>query len=44
MPEYINWAGNFQLNDDIQIKGEVVHGFNRGSKQLGVPTANIKMT
>ena len=22
----------------------MVHGFNRGSKQLGVPTANIKMT
>ncbi len=23
------------------MKGDVIHGFKRGSKELGVPTANI---
>ncbi|KAJ1509466.1 riboflavin kinase [Coelomomyces lativittatus] len=25
----------------IRVKGEVVHGYQRGSKQLGIPTANF---
>ena len=25
----------------LELKGEVVHGFGRGSKELGCPTANI---
>jgi len=28
----------------LLLEGTVVKGFGRGSKQLGVPTANIKMT
>ena len=32
------------LPQPIQLDGEVVAGFGRGSKQLGVPTANVKMT
>jgi len=29
---------------ELDISGKVVKGFGRGSKQLGVPTANIQMT
>eukprot|EP00201_Polytomella_parva_P010840 CAMPEP_0175072126 /NCGR_PEP_ID=MMETSP0052_2-20121109/19702_1 /TAXON_ID=51329 ORGANISM="Polytomella parva, Strain SAG 63-3" /NCGR_SAMPLE_ID=MMETSP0052_2 /ASSEMBLY_ACC=CAM_ASM_000194 /LENGTH=172 /DNA_ID=CAMNT_0016339527 /DNA_START=1 /DNA_END=519 /DNA_ORIENTATION=- len=29
------------LNDVIKIKGPVVKGFGRGSKELGIPTANV---
>ena len=28
----------------ISLEGQVVKGFGRGSRQLGVPTANIEMT
>ena len=27
----------------IVLKAEVVHGFKRGSKELGIPTANLSM-
>ena len=30
--------------EKITLSGKVVKGFQRGSKQLGVPTANIEMT
>ncbi|KAJ1503863.1 hypothetical protein HMI54_002140 [Coelomomyces lativittatus] len=26
----------------IRVKGEVVHGYQRGSKQLGIPTGKNK--
>ena len=29
---------------ELSLTGQVVHGFNRGSKELGIPTANIEMT
>ena len=29
---------------NIIVKGEVVHGFGRGSKLLGFPTANLNIT
>lgn len=29
---------------DIEVSGKVVTGFQRGGKQLGVPTANVEMT
>ena len=32
------------LPNPILLDGEVVKGFGRGSKQLGVPTANVQMT
>ena len=31
-------------NGPIVLEGQVVKGFGRGSKQLGVPTANVEMT
>jgi riboflavin kinase len=27
----------------MELTGKVVHGFQRGSKELGVPTANLSM-
>lgn len=30
--------------EDLVLRGTVIHGFGRGSKQLGVPTANVEMT
>lgn len=43
LPEFREWKN--QLNfDPLLISGKIVNGFNRGSKQLGVPTANIDMT
>lgn len=30
--------------EGVVLTGKVVHGFGRGSKQLGVPTANLEMT
>ena len=29
------------LEEPMLLKGPVVHGFGRGSKQLGIPTANL---
>ena len=37
------WAARPLLGRFYQIKGEVVHGMNRGGKLLGFPTANIKL-
>lgn len=42
-PEFPLWSKN-PIKTDITLKGKVVHGFKRGSKELGVPTANIEMT
>lgn len=42
-PEY--WCYPKQLFEvDIYLEGLVVKGFQRGSKELGCPTANIEMT
>ena len=42
LPEYALWHGHIPVQ--ATIEGKVVHGFKRGSKELGVPTANIEMT
>ena len=31
------------LSEPIRLRAEVVHGFGRGSKLLGFPTANMKV-
>ena len=41
-PECEKWDVTVAV--DIKLVGKVVHGFQRGSKQLGVPTANLEMT
>jgi hypothetical protein len=42
-PEFADW-GHADPIHGLVLKGRVVHGFGRGSKQLGVPTANVEMT
>ena len=42
-PELEFWGKTISLKD-IKLTGKIVHGFQRGSKQLGVPTCNIEMT
>ena len=42
-PEYKLWPVGLK-DVSVKVEGAVVHGFGRGSKQLGVPTANIEMT
>jgi len=34
---------NSRVIESIVLEAEVVHGFKRGSKELGIPTANMKM-
>jgi riboflavin kinase len=31
------------LPQAIELKADIVHGFKRGSKELGIPTANLNM-
>ena len=42
--ESIDWAQHVEIEPKIELAGTVVKGFGRGSKQLGVPTANVEMT
>ena len=41
-PEFELWSQTIPTT--LALSGNVVAGFKRGSKQLGVPTANIEMT
>mmetsp|Transcript_2068 Transcript_2068/g.3657 ORF Transcript_2068/g.3657 Transcript_2068/m.3657 type:complete len:86 (+) Transcript_2068:818-1075(+) len=47
LPEFKYWQESLSLADsllpreDLVISGQIVRGFKRGSRQLGVPTANI---
>ena len=38
------WKNYIFYKEKITIEGKIVSGFQRGSKQLGIPTANIEMT
>ena len=38
------WKNYIFYKEKILIEGKIVSGFQRGSKQLGIPTANIEMT
>lgn len=44
MPEYASWTIHKAIDPPLLLDGQVVKGFGRGSKQLGVPTANVEMT
>lgn len=34
-------SGVVPLHPEWQLKGEVIKGFGRGSRELGIPTANL---
>jgi len=42
-----NWSPLYSnqeiLEEPILLAAEVIHGFKRGSKELGIPTANLAM-
>lgn len=39
--EYSQWKGHVKLKAPVRLSGTVVHGFGKGSSELGFPTANI---
>jgi len=39
--EYVAWKGHVRLKAPVRLSGTVVHGFGKGSSELGFPTANI---
>lgn len=41
--ETIPWQGHIKLLPSLSIRGPIVKGFGRGSKDLGFPTANIEV-
>lgn len=42
--EYQVWTNVSKLKEPIELTSEIVHGFGRGGKKLGIPTANLDMT
>jgi len=42
--EYHVWKNIVQLDQPIELTSKIVHGFGRGGKKLGIPTANLDMT
>ena len=41
LDEYSQWKGHVELPSPVRLSGIVVHGFGKGSSELGFPTANI---
>lgn len=37
------YSSQKELENPVLLAAEVVHGFKRGSKELGIPTANLAM-
>lgn len=44
LPEFGHWLNTKPFETPVKLEGKVVTGFKRGSKELGIPTANIEMT
>jgi len=42
--EYQVWANVSKFKEPIELTSNIVHGFGRGGKKLGIPTANLDMT
>jgi len=42
--EYQVWTNVSKLKEPIELTSNIVHGFGRGGKKLGIPTANLDMT
>jgi riboflavin kinase len=42
--EYQIWKNVSKLEKPIELMSRIVHGFGRGGKKLGIPTANLDMT
>jgi len=42
--EYQIWTNVSKFKEPIELTSNIVHGFGRGGKKLGIPTANLDMT
>jgi len=42
--EYQVWTNVSKFKEPIELTSNIVHGFGRGGKKLGIPTANLDMT
>jgi len=42
--EYYHWNNVHKLPEEVVLTSKIVHGFGRGGKKLGIPTANLDMT
>lgn len=42
--EYPIWTNVSKFKEPIELTSNIVHGFGRGGKKLGIPTANLDMT
>jgi len=42
--EYAAWQNVVKLEKPIDLASEIIHGFGRGSRSLGIPTANLDIT
>jgi len=42
--EYQVWKNVSKLDEPIELTSKIVHGFGRGGRNLGIPTANLDMT
>jgi len=42
--EYQVWKNVHKMEEPIELTSNIVHGFGRGGKKLGIPTANLDMT
>eukprot|EP01016_Furgasonia_blochmanni_P056232 TRINITY_DN954_c0_g1_i18.p2 TRINITY_DN954_c0_g1~~TRINITY_DN954_c0_g1_i18.p2 ORF type:complete len:571 (-),score=87.17 TRINITY_DN954_c0_g1_i18:211-1923(-) len=38
------WGNVITLKTPVKIESQIIHGFGRGGRQLGIPTANLQMT
>jgi len=41
--EYNVWKNVSKLDQPLELTSKIVHGFGRGGKNLGIPTANLEM-
>jgi hypothetical protein len=41
--EYQVWKNIYKMKEPIELTSDIVHGFGRGGKKLGIPTANLDM-
>eukprot|EP01017_Pseudomicrothorax_dubius_P025252 TRINITY_DN2707_c0_g1_i1.p1 TRINITY_DN2707_c0_g1~~TRINITY_DN2707_c0_g1_i1.p1 ORF type:complete len:395 (-),score=104.50 TRINITY_DN2707_c0_g1_i1:89-1273(-) len=42
--EYPYWSKVHRLAKTIVLESKIIHGFGRGGKKLGIPTANLEIT
>jgi riboflavin kinase len=39
-----HWDKYVKLDNEVVVESKIIHGFGRGGKKLGIPTANLEIT